>query len=72
MTTRWLFALLLLPGCSGITTPICVPCRENNGWTSSGYYGFQWRQSGDALTHCVPCEKAHSPAEHFVCEGGKP
>lgn len=67
---------LLLAGCTAkpqhpITEPMCLPCFNSDTTNSQGFrYQRQW-STGDwvTVTNCIPCSKARTDEQRFVCTG---
>lgn len=56
-----LAALTLLPGCYQSKWSPCLPCEPNGFKYANGLNG--------TITHCIPCSKAKTPEQRFVCFG---
>ncbi len=58
---------VLVSGCT-----IVRPCRVYNGGSIVTVNGFEFYSTASGpRTHCIPCDKAATEAELFVCKGGK-
>lgn len=77
-----LMCLLLLAGCreeEAPKVPVPVvslkisPCMDRPSAASEMQKGFQYLETVDSNTrmssHCIPCTKAKTGGEKFVCEG---